>query len=101
MLEAVRDVAFGVDQKVARQTDDALIRATTGRRWQFGGGRICDVDADHGEVATFKFPNIRATPAGGGLGAIGVRVRTDAFDKVHASLMTLVISIVNSFLRYE
>ena len=81
MLEAVGDVALCVHQEVARQTDNSFIRATTGRWRQLrccGGG---DVYADDGEVAVVEFPNVRATPAGGGLCSVCVRVRADAFCK--------------------
>jgi len=80
-LEAVRDVPLGVHQKIARQTDNPLIRATAGRWRQLGDGGSGDVDADHGKVATVKLPNVRATPAGGGLCPILMRVGTDAFQK--------------------
>src|SRR5665213_2056430 len=86
-LEVVRNVALGVDQEIARQADDAFIRAATGRRRQLGGGGIRDVNADDGEVAAFKLPNVRAAPAGGGLRSILVRVRAEAFDKSHAGLL--------------
>ena len=80
-LEAVGDVAFGIHQKIARQTDDPFIWTTTGCRRQFRDGDISNINADDGKVATVKLPDVRTTPAGGGFGSIGVRVRTDAFQK--------------------
>jgi hypothetical protein len=82
----VGDVMLRVDQEVARQPDNPFIRPATCRRWQFTG-LIGHIDPNHGEVATLKFPDVRATLAGGGLRAVGVRVRTDAFDKIHAQLL--------------
>ena len=87
MLEAVGNVALGVDQKVAWQADDALIRATTGRWRQLGDGRIRYINANHGKITIFKLPNIRATPAGGGFCSIGVRIGPDAFDKSHNRIL--------------
>ena len=87
MLEAVGDVALGVDQQVAREPDNPLIRATAGRwrqLWCCGSG---DVYADDGKVAIVEFPNVRATPAGGGLRSVLMRVWADAFDKSHAELL--------------
>jgi hypothetical protein len=46
-------------------------------------GGIRDVDADDGKITVFEFPDVGTTPAGGGLGSVGVRVRTDAFDEIH------------------
>ena len=43
MLEAVGNVAFGVDQQIARQADDPFIRAATCRWRQLGSGGIGDV----------------------------------------------------------
>jgi hypothetical protein len=62
-LEAVGDVSLSVHQKIARQTDNSLIRSATGRRRQFEDGGIRDVYADHGKITIIKFPNVRATPA--------------------------------------
>jgi hypothetical protein len=83
---AVGDVMLGVDQEVARQPDNPLIGATTCRRRQFTGSTR-DVNADDGEVATLKFPDVWAALAGGGLRAVGVRVRADAFDKNHNRIL--------------
>jgi hypothetical protein len=80
-LEAVRDVAFGVHQKIAWQADNPLIRAATGRGRQLWGGSIRDVDADNGKITAFKLPNVRATPATDSMGSVFVRVRTNAFKK--------------------
>ena len=87
MLEAVGDVALGVDQQVAREPDNPLIRATAGRwrqLWCCGSG---DVYADDGKVAIVEFPNVRATPAGGGLRSVRVRVRADAFNENHGCIL--------------
>jgi hypothetical protein len=80
-LEAVWDVALGVHQEIAWQTDNPFIRPTTGRWRQLGGGSIRDVDADHGKITIFKLPNVRATPAADSVCSVCVRVRTDAFQK--------------------
>jgi len=80
-LEAVGNVALGVHQEIAWQTDNPFIRATTGRSRQLGSGGIRDVDADHGKIAIFKLPNVWATPAADSVGSIFMRVRTDAFKK--------------------
>lgn len=83
MLEAVGNVALGVDQQIARQTDNPLIRPATGRGRQFWAGRIRDVDADDGEIAVIKLPDVRATLAGGGLGSVLVGVGAEALDEIH------------------
>src|SRR6267378_8477941 len=84
MTLAVRNVALGVDQEIARQADNPLIRATASRRRQLPR-RIRHVDADHGEVAIVELPNVRATPAGGGFRSAGVRVGAEAFDESHTA----------------
>ena len=99
-LEAVGNVAFGVHEQVARQTDDPFIRSTTGRGRQFGDGSIRDVDADDGEIAVVEFPNVRATPAADSLGSILVRVRADALDEIHTSLLTMVRCFVKPVSAY-
>ena len=88
-LEAVGNAALGVDQQIARQTDNAFIRSTTGRGWQFLDGSIGNVNADDGEISVVEFPNVRATPATDSLGAVLVRVRADAFDESHAQYLTI------------
>ena len=100
MLETVGDVALGVHQKITRQTDNPFIRTATGCRRQFGGGSIRDVDADHGKITIFEFPDVRTTPAGNGLCSIGVRVGADAFDKIHAPLLTMVRCLVKTVWHY-
>ena len=87
MLEAVGDVAFGVHQQLARQTDNALIRTTASRWRQLGDGSFGDVNADDGEVAIVELPNVGAPTAGGGLRSIGVRVRADAFCENHSRIL--------------
>ena len=81
MLEGVGDVAFGVYQQVARQPDDSFIRAATRRGRQLGDGGSRDVDANHGEVAIFKFPNVRAAIAGGRFRTTGVRIRAKSVEE--------------------
>ena len=87
MLEAVGDVVLGVDQQIAREPDNTLIRATTGCWRQLGCCGGGDVYADDGVVAIVEFPNVRATAAGGGLRSVLMRVWADAFDKSHAELL--------------
>lgn len=84
-LEAVGDVALGVHQQIAWQTDDSFIRAAAGGWWQFGGGSIRDVNSDDGKVAVVEFPDVRATATTDGLCFIIMRVGTDAFDESHAN----------------
>ena len=81
VLEAVGNVALGSHQKTAWQADNPFIRATTGGRRQLGDGCIRDVNADDRKIAVFKLPDVRATPAADSVGAIFVRIRTDAFQK--------------------
>ena len=92
-LEAVGDVALGVHQEIARQTDNPFIRATTGRRRQLGEGGIRDIDADDGIITVFKLPNVRATPATDSQGSIFVRIRTDAF-KEHSRFVLISVQFV-------
>ena len=93
-LEAVGNVALGVHQKIAWQTDNPFIRATTGRWRQFGDSSIRYINADDGEIAIVELPNIRATLATDAFSSIGVRIGTDAFDEIHASLLTIVRCLV-------
>lgn len=99
-LEAVGDVPLGVHQKIARQTDNPLIWATAGRWRQLGEGGSGDVDANHGKITTIQLPDVRATPAGGSLRSILVRVGADAFDKNHALLLTMVRCFVKPVWHY-
>src|SRR6185312_1458357 len=78
-LNTVGNVPLGVDQQVARQADDPLIRPATSRGRQVRFGVSGDVDADDGEVAIFQFPNVGAAITGDALRAVGVRVRANAF----------------------
>jgi len=80
-LEAVGDVALGVDQQVARQADNTLIRAATGRFGQLGDGGIRDVNADDGKIAVFKLPDVRAATTTDSQGSVFVRIRTNAFQE--------------------
>jgi DNA-binding XRE family transcriptional regulator len=89
MTLAVRNIALGVDQKIARQADNPLIRAATSRRGQHSS-RSRHVDADDGEVTVGEFPDVWATPATDALSAVGVRVGADAFDESHALHLTMV-----------
>ena len=99
-LEAVGDVPLGVHQKIARQTDNPLIRATTGRWRQLGDGGSGYIDANDSEITVIKLPNVRAIPAGGGLRSVLVRVGADAFDKSHAPLLTMVRCFVKPVWHY-
>ncbi len=83
---AVGDGALGVDQEIAWQADNPFIRAAARRGWQHSS-RSRHVNPDHGEVAIGEFPNVRATPAADTLSAVGVRVRADAFDENHVTLL--------------
>jgi hypothetical protein len=98
VLEAIRNVALGIHQQIARQTDNPLIRPATGRGRQFVGGGISDVNADHGEIAVVELPDVRATLAGGGLRSVFVRVGANAFFK-HGKHITTVKYFVNQFSR--
>ena len=80
-LNPVGNVLLGVHQKTARQTDNPLIRPATGGGWQFRGGGIRDVNADHGEIAVGELPDVRATATADRLCSILMRVRADAFKK--------------------
>ena len=100
MLEAVGDVALGVDQQIARQADNSFVRTTAGGWRQLGDGGIGDVNTDDGEVATFNFPNVGTATAGGGFCSIGVRVRADAFGKSHALHLTMVRCLVKAVWHY-
>ena len=73
-LHLVGDVALGVHQKFARQADNPFIWPATGCWRQLGGSGVGDVYADDSEVATFKFPNIRATATADRLCTILVRI---------------------------
>ena len=99
-LEAVGDVALGVHQKIAWQTDNAFIRPATGRWRQFGGGCIRDINADHGKIPVFKLPNVWAAPAADSVGSIFVRVRTDALCE-HGKYITTVKYAVKPFFAYS
>jgi hypothetical protein len=77
-LHVVGDVPLGVDQKAARQADNAFIRATAGSGRQFRGGGIRNVYADDGEVAVGEFPYVGAPGAAGSFRAVRVRVLADA-----------------------
>jgi hypothetical protein len=77
-LEAVGKVVPGVDHKVARQTDNPLIRPATGRRWQFRN-RLCrNVDADNGNVAVGEFPNVGTPGAAGRFSFVGMGIGADS-----------------------
>ena len=80
-LNTVRNVSLGVHQKVAWQANDAFIRATTSRWWQFGSGDIGDVYTDDGKIAAVQFPDVGATMTSDSLRSICVRVRANAFQK--------------------
>ncbi len=82
MTLAVGNVVLGVDQEIAWQADNPLIRATARRGGQHCS-RIGHVNPDDGEVTAVEFPDVRATPATNALSAVGVRVRADAFDESH------------------
>ena len=71
------NVALGVDQHAARQTDNPLILPATGGWRQFAFSLISHVYADDGEVAVFEFPNVRASFAARAFRAVSVRVKAD------------------------
>lgn len=81
-LEVVGDVALGVDQKIAWQSDNAFVGSATSGARQFRHGNIRNVDADDGEIAAAEFPNIRATAATHGLRPVFMRIRADAFEEI-------------------
>ena len=88
-LEVVGNVDLGFDEQIARQPDNAFIRATTGRGRQFGRCGRCDVDPDHREVTIFEFPNIRAPATGNGAGTVLVGVWTDSAEEFYRCSHTL------------
>lgn len=61
-LEPVGDVGLGENERLARDADDALVRAAAGAGRQ-PSRRLGDVSADHGKVAAGKFKDVRATGA--------------------------------------
>ena len=72
ILAAVRNVPFGVQQHLAREADNALVRRTTCCWRQVGRGGSRDVQADHGEIAIIKFPNVRTPIAAHAFRAVGM-----------------------------
>ena len=85
-LEPVGDIAFGINQQLAWQANNALIRPATGRRGQQRHTTFRDVDANHGKVAIFELPNVRAALTGSSLRTVGVRVWTNALFESHTPL---------------
>jgi DNA-binding XRE family transcriptional regulator len=98
-LETVGDAGLGEHERCARNSHHALIRAAPGGRRQLPGG-IGNVGANDGEVAVVEFPNIRTTATADALGSVGVRVRPDAFDEIHAQLLTIVRCLVKALCLY-
>jgi len=80
------NIRFGIHQEIAGQTDDALVRPTTGGRWQFRRCGCGDVYTDHGKIAAVEFPNVRATATGDGLRSVGVGVLADAATKFNGRI---------------
>jgi hypothetical protein len=76
-LDLIRNVRLGVDEKIARDSDDPFIRPAAGRRRQLWLGSVCDVYANHGEIAIVEFPNVGTPIATDALRAVGVWVLAD------------------------
>ena len=76
-LHCVRNVPLGIDEQIARDEHDALVRAAACCRRQLPGGFV-NIDADDGEIAGGEFPNVRAVLQGDGLCAVGVRIGADS-----------------------
>jgi len=60
MLEAVGNVTLGIDQKIARDTNDSFMWGATGIRWQLSR-LVGNVTADYGKIPIGKFKNVRAS----------------------------------------
>jgi len=78
--QRVGDIALGHDECFARQADDALVGATVRGRRQ-SPRRMAQVDADDGEVAICKFPDVRTTSQCNRSRAVCVGVRAKSFEK--------------------
>ena len=73
-LDFTWNIRLGVDEEIARNADNALVGAATGRRRQFRSGGIGYVYADHGEITVRQFPNVGAAVKGNGEPAACVRI---------------------------
>jgi hypothetical protein len=60
ILNQVGYVGFGQNERLTRDANDTFVGAATGR-WRQHPRCVGDVRADHGEIAVFKFPNVRTT----------------------------------------
>jgi hypothetical protein len=69
-----RDVWFGLDEKMARDEYDPLVRAAACRRRELSNRLRRDVYADDGEVARLKLEDVGTVVEGDGLAPVRVRV---------------------------
>ncbi len=85
----VGNVPLGIHQKIARQSDDPLIRPTTGSWRQFCNRLSSHVYTDDGKIAVVEFPNVGTPGATGAFCSVGVRVCPDPAQKnglrIHAA----------------
>ena len=93
--EPVWNIGFGHDERFARDSHHAFIRATTGGRRQIESG-IGYVSADHGEITIVEFPNIRAALTAYTLASVLVRIWPEALQEFHAVPLTIVRCPVKS-----
>src|SRR5439155_10715180 len=91
----IRDVRLGVDQEIARDEDNSLIRSATGRGRQVRFSGVGDVYANNREIAGFEFKDVGTVAERDGLRAVRVRVRAESSDKVHGLYVTVVSYPVN------
>jgi DNA-binding XRE family transcriptional regulator len=81
----VWNVPPGIHQKTARQADNPLIGAATGRGRQFSS-LVRHVHADHGKITVCEFPDVRAADS---LLTVSVRSSPDSAKKhglrIHAA----------------
>ena len=80
-LDPVWNVQLGIHQEIARDTDDALVGATSGRGRQFRFDRLRYVNPYHGEVAVRQLPDVGAIAQRNRLPAVCVRVGADPAQK--------------------
>lgn len=73
-----RDVAFCVNERRTRDTDDAFIRSAADGRRETTAGLLGDVDADNGEITVFEFEDVGASGRAAGKFSVGVRVGSES-----------------------
>ena len=68
------------------ERDDAFVRPTARRGRQECLCGVSHVDADDGEIAVIKFPDVWAIFQSWSALAVGVRIRADAAEELHGEL---------------